>query len=80
MVDEEIGGLRVWCHRNQGKKESSDGEDWSVQREPHDVKTEIGAADLGTRTSLALVKTLDGMIGTGATRVNWEVNEEREKC
>lgn len=78
MVDEEVGRLRVWCHRNQGK--SSDGEDWSAQREPRDVKTEIGAADLGTRTSVALVKTLDGMIGTGATRVNWGVNEEIEKC
>lgn len=42
MVNEEVGKLRVCCHRNRGKKESSDGEDWSAQREPRDVKTETG--------------------------------------
>lgn len=47
------------------RKESSAEEDRSFQREPHDVKPEVQAPDLGIRTSVAVVETLDSMIGTG---------------
>lgn len=68
-VVEEVTG-RVWCHRNQGKKASSEKEGQSAQREPRDVKTEIWAPDLGTRTSAALAKTLAGMIEAG-DKLEW---------
>lgn len=40
VVEEEVD-QKSWCHRNQGKKVSSEEEDWSAQREPCSVKTEL---------------------------------------
>ena len=68
MAEEEVGQERVRSQKPKKKSIFWKKKDQSVQRGPHDVKTEIQVPDLGSRTLASLVKPLDGMIRMGQ---NW---------
>ena len=68
MAEEEVGQERVRSQKPKKKSIFWKKKDQSVQRGPHDVKTEIKVPDLGSRTLATLVKPLDGRIRMGQ---NW---------
>ena len=70
MAEEEVGQERVRSQKPKKKSIFWKKKDQSVQRGPHDVKTEIQVPDLGSRTLATLVKPLDGMIRRGQ---NWSI-------